>query len=271
MPAVSGRPRWGQNFLVDRGVAREIVEWAEVDGREVVEVGAGRGILTELIAERCARLVAIEIDRRLAGALRQRFADQPHVSVLAADALALDYRELVGEGAVAVGNLPYESGTAIVRRLLETGVRFRHVVVMLQREVCARIAAKPGTRAWGALAVHVQMVADVELGRRVGPGCFRPRPQVESQLVRLRPLRTMRHEVGERAIFEELVRAAFSSRRKMVRNSLGRWLEARLGGERALRLLEEAGVDERARPAELGLVELAALARAASRELSGNA
>ncbi len=258
------RPRWGQNFLVDRGVARAIVEWAAVDGRRVVEIGPGRGALTDLLAERAGTLVLVEIDPRLAGTLDERFYDDGRVCVVCADACEVDFRSLVDPPALVVANLPYESGTAIVTRLLEQRGLFSEIVVMLQREVCERIAAPPGSAARSGLSVHVELVADVELGRRVSPRCFRPVPKVESRLLKLRPLTRPRFDVGRAAVFEELVRLAFSARRKMVRNTLGRYLEARCGSAEAARLLEEAAIDPRQRPATIELRSYAHLSRALS-------
>ncbi|RMF23217.1 MAG: ribosomal RNA small subunit methyltransferase A [Deltaproteobacteria bacterium] len=259
------RPRWGQNFLVDQSVAGAIVDWAAVDGRDVIEIGPGRGALTELLAERAGRLVLVEIDPQLCEALTERFRDERRVKVVCGDAREIDLCALVEPRAVVVANLPYESGTAIVMRLLEHYRLFSHLVVMLQREVCERMAAPPGSPARSALSVHVELVADVELGRRVPPGCFRPAPKVESRIAKIRLLERPRAPIGRREVFDEVVRQAFSGRRKMVRNTLGRYLAARCGVEQAAALLESAGIDPRQRPATIPLRGFAALSRALSR------
>ena len=246
MPA--RRPRWGQNFLVDANVARAIVDWAAIDDAVVLEIGPGHGALTRWIVERARRALLVEIDPELAASLRRRFAGDARVEVIEGDALQIAIPEIAPEPLNVVANLPYESGTAIVRRLIETPQCVREAVVMLQREVCERLMAPAGSKVYGALSVHVALRADVGPGRVVGPQSFRPRPQVESQIVRIRPLPAPRWPHGDDAHFGALVQAAFSGRRKMLRNTLGRWLADRLGAEVAADVFEHAGVDPSRRP-----------------------
>jgi 16S rRNA (adenine1518-N6/adenine1519-N6)-dimethyltransferase len=234
--------------LIDPNVARAIVEWADVSGQDVIEIGPGRGALTGLLAERARSLTLVEIDPGLVAELRDVYARATHVRVLEADALCVDWRTVAPTPFRVVANLPYESGTAIVRRLIDLGSSLSQAVVMLQREVCERMTAVPGSKAYGLLSVHVTLEADVSSGRIVGPSSFKPRPQVESQLLRVRPLGAPRWPCGSTDHFAEIVRVAFSERRKMLRNTLGRWLTQRIGADAADRVLADAGVLATHRP-----------------------
>ncbi|MFN2376989.1 MAG: 16S rRNA (adenine(1518)-N(6)/adenine(1519)-N(6))-dimethyltransferase RsmA [Candidatus Binatia bacterium] len=269
---MASRVRWGQCFLVDGDASRRIVEWAAIEGRDVVEIGPGRGALTDLLRERAASLTMVEIDPHLAAALRTRYDADPKVTVIEGDALRVDWSAAAPPGFTVVANLPYESGTAIVASLLERRGLVREIDVMLQKEVVARLAAPPGSKTYGGLTVLVQMVADVEAGLVIAPRSFRPRPAVESQMVRIRPLPAPRFDVGDEAEFRAVVHAAFGQRRKMLRNNLGRFVDGRFGAGAAERVLAAAGVDGNLRPEVLGLDQFAALSRAvvAEKDRTGN-
>jgi 16S rRNA (adenine1518-N6/adenine1519-N6)-dimethyltransferase len=223
-----GRVRWGQNFLVDASVAEAIVDWAGIEDRRVLEIGPGRGAITTLLATRASHLDLVEIDPELAGEWTRRYAGDDRVTVTCADVLDLDLTRLLTAPAHVVANLPFDAGTAIVSRLLDAPALVTELVVMLQKEVCQRLLAEPGGRSYGLLTIHSRLRADVDPGIEVPPECFRPAPKVVSQVVRLRPLGHLRHEVGDLALFERLLRAAFAARRKMLRNTLGAWLRGRL-------------------------------------------
>ena len=260
------RVRWGQCFLVDGEAALRIVEWAGVGGLPVVEIGPGRGALTGLLRTRVSSLTLIEIDPHLTKQLRELYQDDSGVTVIEGDALRVDWSTVVAPGFTVVANLPYESGTAIVASLLRRRELLREMVVMLQKEVVARLAATPGGKVYGALSVIIQMTNDVERGLIVAPRSFRPRPSVESQIVRIRPLAAPRFELGDEAAFPGLVHAAFAQRRKMLRNNLGRHLDSRFGKDAGERVMERAGIAGNVRPEELTLAEFAALAREATVE-----
>ena len=260
---MASRVRWGQCFLVDQDAVRRIVDWARIDGLPVVEIGPGRGAITGLLRERASSLTLVEIDPALAAELEEKYRDDERVTVIRGDALRVDWRAQVAPGFTVVSNLPYESGTAIVASLLESAPgTVRDIVVMLQKEVVQRLAAPPGSKTYGGLSVIVQMLADVEKGMVIAPRSFRPRPAVESQMVRLTPLASPRFDVGDAAEFATVVHAAFAQRRKMLRNNLGRHVESRFGDDAALRVLEAAGTPGDVRPEDLGLAEFAALCRA---------
>jgi len=212
-------------------------------------------------SERASSLTLVEIDPELAAWQRAVHENDPRVRVIEADAVRVDWSVLVAPGFTVVSNLPYESGTAIVASLLAHRGAARELVVMLQKEVVARLSAAPGSKVYGGLSVIVQMFADVERGIVVAPRSFRPRPKVESQMVRIRPLAAPRFELGDREEFVPLVHAAFGQRRKMLRNNLGRWVDARFAAGAFDRVLAGSAIAGDVRPEDLGLAEFAALCR----------
>jgi 16S rRNA (adenine1518-N6/adenine1519-N6)-dimethyltransferase len=253
------RPRWGQNFLIDAAAAQAIVGWAAIEGRTVLEIGPGDGALTGLLAERAHHLTLVEIDPKLAASLRRRYASEARVEVIEADVLRVDLGSLAMRPFSVVGNLPYESATAIVRKLVSAPDAVSEAVVMLQKEVCDRLLATRDDPSYGALSIFTAMRADVSPGCILEPSSFRPRPKVRSQVVRIRPLRALRWEVGNERFFEDLVHAAFGGRRKMLRNTLGRWLAEQVG-ECAMELFTECGLAPTARPQEIAAEDFARLA-----------
>jgi 16S rRNA (adenine1518-N6/adenine1519-N6)-dimethyltransferase len=257
------RKRFGQHFLEPAWVAK-LIDALEPSPRDTfVEIGPGRGALTLPLAARAARIVAIEIDRDLAAALRR--CVPPHVEVVQQDVLETDFEALLGtQGLPArvVGNLPYNASTPILFKLLrdaDAGLELSDATVMLQKEVADRVAALPGTPPYGALAIQVARTADVERLLTLPPGAFRPAPKVTSAVVRLR-FRPAPFDVGDPAIFERIVRGLFLHRRKTVLNALTP--VARALGREAPALLREAGLDGGRRPEDLTPDELGRLARA---------
>ncbi len=258
--SAAARRRWGQHFLSAPDVARAIVDWANVAGARVLEIGPGRGALTEHLLARAAFVRAVEIDVSLAEALRDRYsAASDRLEVLVGDVLSFPSETLLDPDMLVVANLPYESATAILRKLLESPRPARSIVVMVQREVCQRLAARPGDRHYGLLALHTSIRADVETGRIVSPGCFLPPPRVDSQLIRLRPLSALRHDVGDEKSFSALAAAAFSQRRKMLRNTLLPYLASRVGKASAVELLAAADIDPTVRPETVSVEAFARL------------
>ena len=240
------RKRFGQHFLSDGSVVDRIV--ASIDprpGQALVEIGPGRGAITLPILERCRRLTVIELDRDLVGRLRRTAG----LEVVEADALDVDFAALAGpagsEGKLRVfGNLPYNISTPILFHLLEAADRIEDQHFMLQREVVARMAAAPGGKDYGRLSVMLQWRYAIEPLFEVGPEAFEPPPRVWSAVARMTPLPGT---AGiERSLLGEIVTVAFSQRRKLLRHTLGRWLEAR--GTTApfdvQRRAEEVSVDE---------------------------
>jgi 16S rRNA (adenine1518-N6/adenine1519-N6)-dimethyltransferase len=248
----------GQHFLRDPGIARAIVGLVAPTAHDVVvEIGPGEGALTDELARRSGRLIALEVDRALLERLRRRW---PAVEILEADARTWDYGALArpaGGRVLVVGNLPYSVSKPIVAALLDARAALDVMALMLQREVAERLAATPGSRVYGALSVLTQAVCDVELALRVPPGAFRPPPQVESAVVRLTPRATPRVPAAIEARFREVVKAAFSSRRKTLANALAGGLGVSLGVAREA--ATTSGVDPGRRAETLAIEEFVAL------------
>jgi 16S rRNA (adenine1518-N6/adenine1519-N6)-dimethyltransferase len=238
------RKRFGQHFLHDPGVVRRIVAAiAPAADDFIVEIGPGEGVLTRPLAARAGRLEAVEIDRDLAAALAAQ-----GIKVHVADALDFDFGRLA-PGARIVGNLPYNISTPLLFHLARYAERLRDLHFMLQREVVERMVAQPSTPAYGRLSVMLQARFRMQKLFRVAAGAFRPPPRVESAVVRLVPLAEPLDRGVER--FADVVRRAFSARRKTLRNALG------LAPEDFAAL----GIDPRLRPENLSPQDYARIAR----------
>ncbi len=237
----------GQNFVADPNTVRRIAHLAAVGpGDRVVEIGAGLGSLTLALAETGASVTAVEVDRGLAAVLRDVVAGIANVTVVEADAMKLDWADLLGDadGWVLVANLPYNVATPLVCDLLDGVPMIERMLVMVQREVGERLVAGPGSRAYGAVSVKVAYWAAARLAGFVPAAVFMPAPNVESALVEI--VRRPPPDVAPDALFA-LVRTAFGQRRKMLRRSLADVADAAA--------FAAAGVAETARPEELGLAE----------------
>jgi 16S rRNA (adenine1518-N6/adenine1519-N6)-dimethyltransferase len=267
--ATRGRTRaLGQHFLRDRSVVDRIVDLVAPTARDlVVEIGPGRGALTETLAARAGRLLTLEIDAELVATLQARFAASPHVEVRQADARQFDYRTLralvpdPGGRVLVVGNLPYSVGKPILAALVEAAPAIDEMALMLQKEVAERVAAEPGGKTYGALSVLTQVSVAARLAFSVPPGAFSPPPQVDSAVLHLVTHRTPPVPVADPARFAAVVRAAFGQRRKSLANALAAGLG--VGVERARRLAEAAAIDPGRRAETLSLAEFARLAATA--------
>ena len=253
----------GQHFLADPNTARRIVRLAEVvPGDRVLEIGPGLGSLTFALLEAGARVLAVEIDARLAAVLEDELRDQPgDARVVVADAAAVPIGRLLDDDGpwVCVSNLPYNVAVPVVVRVLEGAPTVARLLVMVQREVGERLAAGPGDEQYGAVSVKVAYHAEADVAGVVPPSVFVPRPKVESVLVRLVRRAAPPVTVESETVLFDLVRAGFAQRRKMLRRSLQPVL-----GARAEAVLGAAGVAPTARAEALGLDEWAAVAQSAS-------
>lgn len=262
------RPRFAQHFLVAQGVTEAIAGLVRpAAGEVVVEVGPGRGALTEVLLAFVDRLVAVEIDRDLVALLRTR-RGAGKLDLIEGDILQVDLREVLraagGCRLLIVGNLPYNITAPLIFHLLAHADCISRAIVMVQREVAQRLVARPGSKDYSLLSVLVAMRAEVELRLQVGRDCFRPVPAVDSSVVELRFAPELRYPVQDANGFDRLVRRAFGQRRKMLRNSLlglnsagGRpWLE---------KVGQQAGVELTRRPEELSIEEFTRLSDACSR------
>ena len=212
--------RLGQNFLIDPNIVRKIVALAELSPNDhVLEIGPGRGILTEALSRTAGRVTAIEVDSRLHAYLETKQAELPNVELVCDDALAYPVENLP-MGTIVVANLPYYISTPLLFRLLGQRGRFPRMVLMLQDEVADRLVAQPGGSDYGVLSVMTQYAADITKAFRVSAQCFRPRPDVASAVVRLGMKERTRLSPKEEVTLRALVKAAFAHRRKTLVNSL---------------------------------------------------
>lgn len=223
------RKRLGQCFLCDPNILEKIVRIAGVrDTDTVVEIGSGIGVLTAMIARTARRVVALELDRLLVGVLQQELGGFENVEIVHTDVLQFDFSSVcahpMGEsrkGRIKViGNVPYNLSSQIVLRLLEYRRCLDRVVLMLQREVAERLAAPPGTKDYGPLSIYVALFTEPTLEHKVPAGCFYPRPDVESRVIRLDFRDEPLCRVDDMDFFRSLVRASFSKRRKTLLNNL---------------------------------------------------
>lgn len=257
------RKRLGQHFLTDPRILDRIVSALDIrPGETVIEIGPGRGALTTRLAAQASRLIAIELDRDLAPALREQFASQSHVEIVEGDVLDVALGALAGGPYALIGNVPYYITTPILFHALESP-RPSRAVFLVQREVAERLRAAPGGGEYGALSVNVQAVARVEQLFRIAPGSFSPPPTVESALVRVTPRVDPVVTPGEEAPYRRFVQAAFAQRRKQLR-AIIRSI-AHLDTTAAGDLVKAAGFDAAARPETLTPAAFAALYRAVTR------
>lgn len=258
----------GQNFITDKSVIERIVEGSDVTEEDlVIEIGPGIGVLTAEAAETAAKVVAIEIDKKLIPILGETLADYDNIRVINQDILKTDINEIIREeresgsftgGVKIMGNLPYYITTPIIMGILEKGVDADSITIMMQKEVADRIKSSPGGKIYGAISVAVQYYCEVEQVASVPKEVFVPRPKVDSAVLKL----TIRKErpvdlIDERSFFA-CIKAGFGQRRKTLLNSLTG--VNGLGKEDIKKVLENAGVDVARRAETLDITEFAAIA-----------
>jgi 16S rRNA (adenine1518-N6/adenine1519-N6)-dimethyltransferase len=254
------RKSLGQHFLTDRRILGRIADALHLQGDEtVLEMGPGRGALTDILAERAGRLIAIEYDRALAAMLRERYARRSNVLVAEADVLEVSLGEIAGGPYVLIGNVPYYITTPILFHAL-VPPRADRAVYLVQREVAQRLTARPGSKEYGALTVNVAAVARAESLFGVPAGAFSPPPKVESAVVRITPVSDPLVTPEEERPFRVLVQGAFGMRRKQMRRVV-RSLYA-LDAEQADELLNAAAIEPTDRPEVLSVEQFVALMRA---------
>jgi len=231
----SKRPKLGQNFLTDTRLASRIVDaLGDISAKVAVEIGPGRGILTDLLVERAGHVIAIELDRILAAQLRMRYSRLPNVEVIEADALTVQFDSLLRprpgtltgianpkfDQARVIGNIPYYITSELLLRLFENHVWFDCMVLMTQLEVADRIAASPGTRDYGLLSATAQLYAKVEKLFTLPPGAFQPPPKVHSAVLRLTVEPRWEQLKVDPAGFVEFLKLSFGQKRKTLANNL---------------------------------------------------
>lgn len=266
------KPKLGQNFLVDHGAARRIVEaLGDVSNRTVIEIGPGEGVLTDVLVNRAKKVIGVELDRVLAAQLRMRYATRTNVEILESDFVTVEFASMLGrrpgplhdlrptkpETVDVIGNIPYYITSEIVLRILTLHRSIDRAVIMVQREVADRISAQPGSRDYGLLSATAQLYARVENLFTLPPGAFNPPPEVHSTVLRL----TMAPRLDEFEVQEEpfiqLLKLAFAQKRKTLANNLkGTYSEASIKAG-----LKLAGLRADVRAEAVSLEKMAALSR----------
>jgi 16S rRNA (adenine1518-N6/adenine1519-N6)-dimethyltransferase len=269
------KPKLGQNFLADQRAAERIVDaLGELSQALVVEIGPGKGALTELLAARAGRLIAIELDRMLATELRYKYSRDPRIEILEGDVLNIDFRTVLHRTigplndlrplkpsrARVIGNLPYYMTSDILLRLFEFHDQFDLIVIMVQREVAERVAAHPGSRDYGLLSATAQLYAKVEKLFTLPPGAFAPPPKVHSSVLRLTVAPRFQELRVRPREFIEFLKTAFAMKRKTLMNNLKKNYPE--GAIRAA--LKESGIRADVRAEALSLDQMAAMFRTLS-------
>ncbi|MBR3469655.1 MAG: 16S rRNA (adenine(1518)-N(6)/adenine(1519)-N(6))-dimethyltransferase RsmA [Lachnospiraceae bacterium] len=257
--------KFGQNFLIDTSVLERIVAAAQITKDDfVLEIGPGIGTMTQYLAEAAGQVVAVEIDKALIPILEETLAEYTNVTVINADVLKLDLKQLAderngGKPIKVVANLPYYITTPIIMRLFESGTPLESITIMVQKEVAERMQVGPGTKDYGALSLAVQYYAKPEIVANVPPNCFIPRPTVGSAVIRL-----TRHQEPPVTVQDDhhmfaLIRASFNQRRKTLANGLSNAPELRLTRDQVTQAVEKMGLSATVRGETLTLAQFAEL------------
>ncbi|NNU93841.1 16S rRNA (adenine(1518)-N(6)/adenine(1519)-N(6))-dimethyltransferase RsmA [Geobacillus sp. NFOSA3] len=260
----------GQNFLIDTNILRKIVDFAELsDETGAIEIGPGIGALTEQLARRAKKVVAFEIDQRLLPILEDTLSPYGNIRIIHQDVLKADIHRVISEeftgmtDIMVVANLPYYVTTPIIMKLLTDRLPIRGMVVMLQKEVADRLAAKPGTKDYGSLSIAIQYYTEAETVMTVPRTVFIPQPNVDSAVIRLIKRKQPPVKVEDEAFFFQVVRASFAQRRKTILNNLVNNLpNGKAMKEQIERVLTETDIDPRRRGETLTMEEFAALSNA---------
>ena len=264
----------GQNFLINPASLKTILEaGALTEDDTVIEIGAGLGCLTEVLAQHAERVIAVEVDELLYNALASQFSTNPRVHLLNADVLKLELNSLLSDGTGTVpatfkviANLPYSITTPILWKLLAHHKQIQSCVLMMQKEVAERIVAGPGGKAYGALTIGVAYYAEATLIATLSPENFYPAPKVDSAILKLKMRETPKVAVENEEFFFKVVRTAFRTRRKMLKNALVRGGFA--SGEVLAAAFEALGIAPERRAETLDITEFAALANFLSQSVS---
>ena len=255
----------GQNFLINPAVCPKIAELGGCKkGVCALEIGTGVGVLTRELAERCDKVVAVEIDRRLEPILKETLADYDNVEVVFADIMEIDAARLIeekfgGSEAVVCANLPYYITSPVIMRVLESRLPVSAMTVMVQKEVADRMQTGPGSKDYGALSLAVQYYASPYLVANVPPNCFLPRPKVGSAVIRLTRYAEPPVQVQDPALMFRLIRASFSQRRKTLLNGLSHSAELSFEKEQIAAAIANLGLPPAVRGETLSLEQFARL------------
>ena len=259
------RKKFGQNFLIDASVVEEIIDAAGINGEDtVLEIGPGIGTMTQYLAERAGRVIAVEIDRALIPILEDTLSAYDNVRVINDDILKVDLNRLSeeengGRPIKVVANLPYYITTPIIMALLEKEVPLESITIMVQKEVAERMKTGPGSKDYGALSLAVQYYAEPVIVTEVPPHCFMPRPGVSSMVIRLDRYKEPPVTPKDPDKMFKLIRASFNHRRKTLSNGLSTDPSLGLSRERVTEALEKMGLPVDIRGEKLDLAQFAEL------------
>ena len=260
MPGHRARKRFGQHFLTDPGVIDAILRSIHATKDDVVvEIGPGQGAITAALAASAGHLHAVELDRNLAARLRRQYDGVTNVTIHEADALAFDFASL-GDRLRIVGNLPYNISTPLLFHLLKSRDQIIDMHFMLQKEVVDRMAASPGSKAYGRLGIMLSCHLNIESLFDVDRSAFDPPPEVTSAVVRLDPLPPGSFRIDDEALLSKIVTSAFMKRRKTIRNALRDVVE--------IDDLEMVGIDPGLRPEQISIAEYVELSNHLASSLS---
>ncbi len=263
------KKRLGQNFLIDRNVLDRLLEAAHItpDSR-IIEIGPGLGVVSRELAERAGKVVCIDIDSDMEPILREVLCGLPNAEVVIADFLKIDLDQFLSERGggcwSVVANLPYYITTPIIIKLIESKTDFHSIILMVQREVAARLKASAGSADYGSITVFVQYHCEVASVMKVSRNVFYPIPDVDSELIRLDIRSVPAVDVADEQLFFVIVRAAFGKRRKTLLNSLSSSADLGWDRERAEAALSAAGIDSSRRGETLTLTEFASICSAST-------
>jgi 16S rRNA (adenine1518-N6/adenine1519-N6)-dimethyltransferase len=251
----------GQNFLVDQSILDRITDAADLDENScAIEIGPGIGTLTQELAKRCKKVIAIELDDNLIPILGETLANYENVKVIHQDALKVDFENLIEEEGLesvrVVANLPYYVTTPIISKLFTEKPGIDSIIVMIQKEVAERIAAKPDTKEYGSISLLAQYYSDPEKICKVPPSCFMPSPKVESAVIKMSIRKEPRVNVKDEKLFFRVIRDAFNMRRKTLWNTLK---QIGLPDEKMTEALNASGIDPKRRGETLSIEEFAKL------------
>lgn len=263
---VHAQKKYGQNFLIDTGVLEKIIRAAEITSQDcVLEIGPGIGTMTQCLAERAGKVIAVEIDQSLIPILEDTLSAYENVTIINADILKLDIHQLIleqnnGNPVKIVANLPYYITTPIIMALLEGHVPFSSLTVMVQKEVADRMQSGPGTKDYGALSLAVQYYAKPEIVAHVPPNCFLPRPKVGSAVIRLTKYERPPVEAADENFLFAVIRASFNQRRKTLVNGLANAAGLGLSKEKIAEAIACMGLEPAVRGESFTLEQFAKLA-----------
>lgn len=263
---ITFRKEFGQNFLINKMIPEDIADnCADTSERMILEIGPGIGCLTQELALRYKKVVAVEIDRGLIPILSKTLAQYDNVTVINDDIMKVDLHALIAEHSEGMpvsvcANLPYYITTPILMRLLESGVKLSSITVMVQNEVATRLASPPGKADYGAITAVLGYYGTVKKLFKVPAGCFVPAPKVDSAVIRIDLYDEPPYQISDVDLFKSLIKAAFEMRRKTLQNAISAFLGSRFTREEILDAIKSIGHDELVRGERLSTEDFAKLA-----------